>query len=484
MTSLFVTFGLALVATCQASQRFPRDSVATTSTDLSPAQVATSSVQAAPTSEITTPAPEMTPPPILSRHYSGIDDDDLRCWSSYVKWSSISTDVYYMKSTEPEFTRGKKTWVIPTSYETGYWYTDTAYPPVTTLCDGYARAVGTRSYNSSRTTYTYYNVTTATTYLPPSPTCTIDSFGTACDRIFSTYTDVISKVKEWNVTTVWPRDDLQYITTVLSPPCRTLENYATASSQVTCSVPKAGITNFKAYYWPVSTVGGLCANGSISTIHPAATIAGRPNTADVDDMEMTSGTAYYYMENLQLRTLKGRSAGNDVWLDYGTPVETATFAEPQDSISSVIATKCHYPRHGRRSWCEYSNAPLDLSNLETVKFDPYVNDVKGGRGADRTIYQDQYTPVLTFPPVGIKSADPAWRICDEFISDDWDPYSQPVWIPIQTEEYDPDRVKNKVAKPKPTHSKPLPGASPSNVLASTTATIRSEPAPTPYYDED
>ncbi|KAH8656657.1 hypothetical protein BGZ60DRAFT_435026 [Tricladium varicosporioides] len=470
MTSLFMTFGLALIATCQASQHFPRDSVAP------------SSVQAATTSQITTPAPEMTPPPILSRHYSGIDDDDLRCWSSYIRWSSISTDIAYRKETEPEFTEGKRTWVIPTSYETGYWYTSTSYPPYTTLCDGYARAVGTRSYNSSRSIYTHYNVTTATTYLPPTPTCTIDSFGTVCDRIFSTLTDVISKVKDWNVTTVWPRDDLQYITTVLSPPCRTLENYATASSIVTCSVPNDGVSNFKAYYWPVSTVGGLCANGSISTIQPAATIAGRPNTADVDEMEMTSGSIYYYMENVQLKTLKGRSAGGDVWLDYGTPLETATFSEPQDLVSSIIATKCYYPRHGHR-WCAYRTEALDLANLQTAKAVPYFNDLEDRRReGNKTIYQDQYTPYLTFPPVGIKSADPAWAICDKFVSDDRTPYSQPVWLPIQTEEYDPNRVKNKVAKPKSTHSKPQPGASPSNVIASTTATIRSEPSPTSDSD--
>ncbi|KAF4634809.1 hypothetical protein G7Y89_g3292 [Cudoniella acicularis] len=441
----------------------------------------TTNATASTTSEI----PEITPPPILAPEYPDISDGDLSCWSSYIYYSSFITSLSYAQPTDHVW---ESTWVIPTSYWTGGWQYITTEAPTTTLCDGFPRGLGSQTINSWRSTYTVYNVTTATTYIPPSPTCTIDSYGSACSKVFSTFFAAITSVKAWNVTTMWPRDDLEFVTQVLSPPCRTLDNYNTISTRVTCSVPWETIADFKAYYWPVTTMGGLCVNETARiTIKPEATIAGLPNTAEVSDMTFVSPSLYYYLSNVQLKTLIGKSNGANQWVDYGTPVDTATLVENPEifSISSIVATDCHHPHHGHTRWCQTTTSALDFADFSTAREDKFLLNFETGYGhTTKIIYQYKYNPFATFPPVGIKSADPEWAIYDTFVG--MNGYNAPrTWEAIQTSAQDLDRVASKVAHtPTPSPTGPKPGSSLTKLPTVTTSSILKSPVPTVEGDQE
>ncbi|KAF4630343.1 hypothetical protein G7Y89_g7804 [Cudoniella acicularis] len=417
----------------------------------------------------TSQPPDITPPPILPGSYDGIDDDDLDCWRAYLSYTSRSTAIDYAQSDDFVW---KRTWVIPTSYASD-WSTSTSYPPVTVLCDGKPRAVGSRSFTSFETTQTFYNITTATTYYPRKPTCTIDSYGSACRNVFKTYSAAVSSIESLSLTTVWPGDDRDRIWAVMSPPCHTVDSYPTTSTVVTCSLVQATIADFRALYWPVTTAGDFCANGTKSTIRAEETRPGTPNTARYEDMIFTSPNFYYYISSAQIKTFTGFSGGQSQWADYGTAVETATVSiNPEETpISTIVATSCRYYRHGGSS-CPTTTLPFNLADLNTAAASAYFHLYRSRSGENKTIYQDDYKPIATFPPVGIKSADPQWKICDTFVGGET---RRPTYFALPTADFDPDRAAIKVA---PTPTAPKPGFLVSSMASITATSSLHSPTPT------
>ncbi|KAF4637548.1 hypothetical protein G7Y89_g523 [Cudoniella acicularis] len=417
----------------------------TLSTAFSDAASSQASTISSASSSTTAQAPEITAPPVFQDSYPGISDDDLDCWKSYAFYTSRSSEIDYDNVGQKISTISS---VIPVS-STSWWHTDEAWPaPTTTLCDGIPRATGSPILNSYMTTSTAYNITqysyfyypTTTQQYLPSPTCSIQNWGAACSNAFVTRASMIASIEALSLTTIWPGDDLEYISRVLAPPCETLDSYATTATKVTCGV---NADTYSMLYWPVTLGGDFCANGTKSTILPAQTIAGAPNTVEVGDETLTSPSVYYALSNIQLRTLTGYSAGHGKWISYGDPIETATFTEAVDKISS-LKVHCYGGRHGNVRHCDQTPYPMDFGDLATIGSAKYFSKYSWG---STTIHQDQWKPTVTYPPVGISSL---WDICDTFETN----YSIPTYITLPITETDDAAIR--VAHASTTASTPSP----------------------------
>ncbi|KAF4631971.1 hypothetical protein G7Y89_g6149 [Cudoniella acicularis] len=365
--------------------QLPSKTATTLSTAISKAEVLSSQTSAASValSSTTVEPPEITAPPVFQDSYPGISDDDLDCWKSYAFYTSRSSEIDYDMTSVSVSTI---TLVLPKSI-TSWWTTSETWPaPYTTLCDGYPRVTGTATVNSYLATSTAYNVTqysyvshpTTTQRYLPSPSCTIEPYGTACSNAFQTMSSMISSISVLSLTTVWPGDDLERISRVLEPPCNSLDSYPTTSTKVTCHIRADQVSML---YWPVTLRGNFCGNGTVSTVNPTQTISGVPNTVQFGDDTLTTSSIYYAITNMQLQTLTGLSRGvsNSPRARHGSPY---TVGAP------------------------YS---LDFGDLATIPATKYWSNYLRS-----TIYQAKvHSPDLTFPPVGALTL---WPICDSIPS--------------------------------------------------------------------
>lgn len=178
--------------------------------------------------------------------------------------------------------------------------------PLTTLCDGYPRALSMRQTqtvweNTGCTTYTQDYITYNYTKAPP---CTI---GTSdCANLWSAWSSY---------------QDTEYTTPMAIPPCQT-------ASCEACSITAATL---QLLYWPVTVMPPtLCANGTINatTLTMPQTGDG-PNTAVVGDTTLTSPTVYLSYKDIQ--------AGPDlIYTGCGSKIASAIIPLEPDAVYSIV----------------------------------------------------------------------------------------------------------------------------------------------------
>lgn len=190
---------------------------------------------------------------------TGPDNEDFACFSSYREYDSSSRAVGELYTTELVSVQEQTVKQIDRDV------------PFTTLCDGRPRAL--EPYKTSYVTSTVTldppeTITHYSTYVGPSPTCTIAE--TACAAIESAF----------------PEDESH---------CTTLAPY------VPCSVDPdhcvvLGKDRNTIFYWPVTTVSGdFCAQNG-STVFAEPTSPPEPNKVVIDGHTFTSPTNYISFE--------------------------------------------------------------------------------------------------------------------------------------------------------------------------------------------
>ncbi|KAF7596789.1 hypothetical protein BBP40_012388 [Aspergillus hancockii] len=172
------------------------------------------------------------------------------------------------------------------------YYWDTHTGPVTTLCDGFPRALGPRETATSYlpgtgpcSTFSASETITTTLYreASASPTCTPQYEG--CIGVWETYRSLSSEY-EATVTSYIPGDTKSPLAPNQCPDTTTDRPEADPCTQ--CHFLPGTATM---YYWPVTTTGGdLCAQDG--TTIPATPTGDGPNTALLDDRTLVSPSVY------------------------------------------------------------------------------------------------------------------------------------------------------------------------------------------------
>jgi hypothetical protein len=243
--------------------------------------------------------------------------------------------------------------------------------PYTTLCDGYRRAVVSRT----TTITTTYDPPVTTTlgnlkYPEPQPTCTIPE--TACTAVLSSRASSISDY----LTNNSPSPGMPHCTTYV--PCNTY-----------CRIHESAAT---VYYWPVTTtLGDFCAyNGS--TIFAEPTSPPNADTVVTDGYTFTSPTNYISLEGLEgiSRTRK-----------YGqyTTCGGTSYNHVVVPITGPMTTY-HPDRAG--------SGTLNLEDLNTIKY----ADFKGQRRCWNnpcTVVEGFYYPELKLPTEVLDLQPVEWR---------------------------------------------------------------------------
>jgi len=268
--------------------------------------------------------------------------------------------------------------------------------PYTTLCDGYRRAVISRT----TTPVTTYDPPTTSTlnhiYTEPEPTCTIPE--TACTAIISTYESSRSDY----ITNDGPSPLATHCNTYV--PCNTY-----------CRIHDSSAT---VYYWPVTTApgGDFCAaNGS--TIFAEPTSPPNQNTAVIDGHTFTSPTNYIAFAGLSaiIRTAKYGS-----WTTCGGTATQYTTAVVVP-VTGAMTTK---GLDGGRS-------SFNLEDLNTMKFEDFKAQ-RWCRNNPCTVIEDFYTPELALPTEVLDLQPVEWRDAGCKGTDVGTSYYHPRMVPLVT----------------------------------------------------
>ncbi|KAF2180600.1 hypothetical protein K469DRAFT_592024 [Zopfia rhizophila CBS 207.26] len=272
-----------------------------------------------------------------------------------------------------------------------YTFLDTNVP-MTTLCDGYPRAVRpiltywftntSTYYNRSQTLYTYFPAV----HTEIRPTCTIQDQSPECTSVWEAY-DYTSRS--------WRYCDRNRRSTQARPPCYSQQACPTQSTPYKCHVDGREL---KLLYWPVTTAGDFC--GNKSTITPTPTGPG-PNTAVYNGATYTSPTVYMILNaGAYMSSVKTRG---QTWHTCGSTLTSLTLSLHPIAVSSIIKPDSQRTRRGR----DLDSLPFDFVDLETVPASVYFRGCTTCVG--KTI-NAPYKPLVAVP-TEITKEDKAWGAC-------------------------------------------------------------------------
>jgi len=247
--------------------------------------------------------------------------------------------------------------------------------------------------------------------MPPSPTCRIPSYGTACRSLYSSYTAIISGTPSPTVPGY-----------LFQPPCQTPDTYPSNPDRLTCSLVTSILT-YQVLYWPTTSV-DLCSTPS-TTPTPTSTIPQPANTAVYKNITMTSPTLYYIIDNLQMKTFAGLVDSNrgSAWADLPNPSPTPTFpiTGSQDPIQTPASSALISCNLGRV--CSTTLRPFRFDHLATVPMENYYSMFL----SRDVIYQGLYVPYYTLVPE-MSPTGRGWEVCASMVTG----WIRPTYIPITT----------------------------------------------------
>ncbi|PVI02673.1 hypothetical protein DM02DRAFT_653336 [Periconia macrospinosa] len=382
----------------------------------------TTSFSASPTAgePPTTPPPTHSPipslslpplPPTFSDVSSAVD-----CWNSHITYSFSSTFL-------SELYRQGHVWsttsfTSPITETSTYGYSlercSTIYAGLTTLCDGYPRAndCSTTCSSTGYTSWTKeFTLSTSGRWLTPTwsteltptlvPTCTeAKDFSPECSRLVEGYSWLSSQIVKITATATATETSTAWVNephcVVSIPPTVT----AMPPAKQRCSL-KAD--SYEAYYWPTATATNTNAFCSPNATAPTATptIPGRPNTAVVSGLTLTSPSLYHILHNATVFTYIGQKS-TAAW-GIGDPIygissvlPTLTYSQPPSPILSM-STECHKPSPHGATRCTLSyNPDFLIQDLFTVNAKAYYGD-ELPTPTMATICQTSYSPTIGMP---------------------------------------------------------------------------------------
>lgn len=265
--------------------------------------------------------------------------------------------------------------------------------PYITLCDGYRRAVVSRT-TTRTTTYDPPTITTMShIYTEPAPTCTIGE--SACTAILSSRSSSMSDY----LTNDGPSPGQPHCTTYI--PCNTY-----------CAIYDWGSPTV--WYWPVTTMSGdFCAyNGS--TIFNLPTNPPNPNTVITGGHTFTSPTNYISFEHLDAGSKKSK---------YGARTYCGT--KSYDNI--IVPVTGAFTTKG----LDQTRSSLNFEDLNTMKFEEFKAQ-RRCRNNDCTVIEGFYTPELALPTEVLDLEPVEWKAAGCKGTDVGTSWYHPRMVPLVT----------------------------------------------------
>ncbi|BAE64781.1 unnamed protein product [Aspergillus oryzae RIB40] len=287
-------------------------------------------------------------------------------------------------------------------------YYDTHTGPVTTLCDGHARALGPREtvtdyYPGTGACSTFYIPTTITTTLynvpSASPTCQLDREG--CKGVWETYKSR-SRAYKSSISVSIPGDT----NSPLIPgrcPMTTSERPEQCGS---CHFLPDTATLF---YWPVTTAGSdLCAQNG--TTIPATPTGNGPNTAMLGDQTLVSPSAYIFFTSIYAWG-NSRHAGQ-----CGEYHENKMISVNPTTITSRRGHRnARYPIRGTAypfNFAEFLPQTVGNYTQPLIPWPQYWGGSQCGvYDSACTLIRDDYLPFIDMPSE-VTQIDAKWENCD------------------------------------------------------------------------
>lgn len=239
----------------------------------------------------------------------------------------------------------------------------------------------------------------------PSPTCTVaQDLSPQCSRLAEAYT--------WRTSQI-PTDDPTATTVYIAPPdC--------AVSVPPPSTKRCSLTadSYEAYYWPTATPTNSNAFCSPNATAPTGTptIPGRPNTAVISGLTLTSPYVYHILHNATVLSFEGRASsigdgpGKSIY-GISSSIPKLTFAQPSASILSQ-SKECHKPGHHGVARCTLSYHPdFNIKDLYTVNAKVYYGE-ELETPTTATICQASYSPVIALPLSEVAAQNKVGEDCE------------------------------------------------------------------------
>ncbi|KAF2000282.1 hypothetical protein P154DRAFT_620382 [Amniculicola lignicola CBS 123094] len=338
--------------------------------------------------------------PKLPRQFRDIPDSALSCWKSWGDYqlrtqvpnpgiiANATTSVWWSPLPTP----------ITVIADNSYCTADVKEFPVglTTLCDGVPRAssMGRSSswtlasyvVNYTQTDSLVMSVIPGTTrpgYENEQPECMIaPNSKPLCDRVNSAYTWWSSSQASQTpppteaTTTSPPTNSL--IETLVAPDCM---QFVPVPSQAkpTCAME---LDDLEVWYWPaVRPTGSNFCNSSWVAPTATPTIPGKPNTAVVSGLTLTSPSVYHFIKSVTVFTLAGTNRKADssyirqtsVWKPSTTlgPERMLTAKQLESDILSITYIGPKGP-HGAATYTY--NKDFRINDVFTMRSAPYLGN--------------------------------------------------------------------------------------------------------------
>jgi hypothetical protein len=273
--------------------------------------------------------------------------------------------------------------------------------PYTTLCDGYRRAVVSRTTTQTVTYDPPMTTTFNEGYPGPAPTCTIAE--AACTAILSSYS---SSSSAWfSSAPAIPSPGQPHCTTYR--PCDSPEYPGDSYCFIEGNMKKL-------FYWPVTTTSGNFCNVSGSTVFASPTSPPKPNTVITNGHTFTSPTNYVSFGGVEavLHIRRYRDVPNCGGTSYAGVVVPVTGAFTTKGLDGVRAS-------------------LNFEDLNTMRYE----DFKAQRRCKNnpcTVIEDFYTPELALPSEVLELQPEEWRDAGCRGTDIGTSYYHPQMVPLVT----------------------------------------------------
>ncbi|KAI9372203.1 hypothetical protein BJX61DRAFT_542902 [Aspergillus egyptiacus] len=287
-------------------------------------------------------------------------------------------------------------------------WSNTHTGPLTTLCDGAPRALGTREIVTAyypgtgpcETSYrTYTNVDTLYREPSPVPECTLQN--SDCIAIWSTYYESSSSWRSSIITSV-PGDT----NSPIRPwDCRTSRTYPSADPCAGCHFLPGTATLF---YWPIATASGdLCLQNG-TTLPPTG-----PSTAIVNGETFVSPTVYLSFTSIYAYSNWRGRPGVQCGVDHFNHILSL---DPEIVISMRGHRNGKYPIIGTEypfNFAEFQPHTLGEYTQSLIPWPQYRGGAQCPIPDDNTCFmiRDDYMPNVKLPQEA-RSIDPNWGNCD------------------------------------------------------------------------
>jgi hypothetical protein len=236
------------------------------------------------------PPPGATPASIQSITGGG-EASIYGCWQSHMRYNH-ETYSFFNASGKAVST----TWTIPSSTMQTIFHNTSI--PTSTGCDGYPRVTG-ESNTPVTLTFTDASMVTQKQVFPgPTPACTIPD--RQCHYAYSAYeTASFSYISSAYFNFFLDPGHAKTLPNIwfghVQPPCISIQNCPAATASATCNIDAERATVF---YWPVTTLGDLCARGPLATPTDVAETA-KPTTAVFGSVTVTSPSALVVLRTVR-----------------------------------------------------------------------------------------------------------------------------------------------------------------------------------------